>query len=444
MLDFNRLFEAGKRAGLLDMEVYFVEDENFSCKVFEGEVDSYAVSATRGLSFRGIYNGKMGYTYTEKADDSSIPFLVESAVENARLIEKDDVQEIYGGDSHYETLELYDARLEAVEAASKIDFLKQVEEIAKSLDDRIKSVNYNAFANGVSNVRLVNSKGLDLSQKANYAYTYVSVLASVGGENKTAGGFIVSQDFSKYDPKEFAARLVGKAVAKLGSTKPKSAMYPVLLHNLVAGDLLEAMSGSFSAESVKKDLSRLKDRLGETIASTALTIMDDPHLDGGMGSAAFDGEGVATFSKYIIYEGKLLTYLHSLSTAKHFGVKSTGNGFRSGFKGPVSIGPSNMYVLPGEKSFDELVRAMGNGIFITDIQGLHAGLNGISGDFSLSANGFLVEDGKVGKPVHEITIAGNFFDMLGDIQAIGSDLDFGASSVGSPSIWVGGLSVAGE
>jgi len=444
MLDFNLLFEKGRQAGLTDMEVYFVEDENFSCKVFEQEVDAYSVSATRGLSFRGIYNEKMGYTYTEKADNDAIDFLVQSAVENARLIEKDDIQEIYAGDDYYETLDLYTPELENVEAEEKINFLKAVEAKALALDPRVKSVNYNSFANGTSLLRLVNSKGLDLSQQANYAYTYVSVLVSSGEENKTAGDFIVSQNFGDYDADTFSKNLVQKALSKLGSIKPKSATYPILLKNQVMADILESMSGSFSAESVKKDLSRLKDKLGTVIANPVLTIMDDPHLDNGLGSAAFDGEGVSTFAKYVVYEGKLMTYLHSLSTAKHFGVKSTGNGFRSGFKGPVSISPSNLYIEPGTDSFDQLARAMGDGLYVTDIQGLHAGLNGISGDFSLSASGYLVADGVVGQPVHEITIAGNFFDMLNDIKGIASDLDFGASNIGSPSIWIGALAVSGE
>lgn len=444
MLDFNLLFEKGRQAGLEEMEVYFVDSENFSCKVFEQEVDAYSVSATKGLSFRGLYNGKMGYTYTEKADNEAIDFLVASALENACLIEKDDVQEIYGGDAYYEPLNLYAPDLENVEAEEKINFLKAVEAKVLAMDPRIKSVNYNSFANGATTTRLVNSKGLDLSQPSNYAYTYVSVLASSDGENKTAGDFIVSQDFADYDADVFAKGLAQKALSKLGSIKPQSDTYPILLKNQVAADILEAMSGSFSAESVRKDLSRLKDKLGTVIANPLLTIMDDPHLEGGLGSASFDGEGVATFAKYVVYEGKLLTYLHSLTTAKHFGVKSTGNGFRSGFKGPVSISPSNLYIQPGTDSFEELARKVDNGIYITDVQGLHSGLNSISGDFSLSASGYLVTNGAIGQPVHEITIAGNFFEMLNDIKGIGADLDFGASSVGCPSIWIGALAVSGE
>ena len=442
MLDFKPLFEKGQALGLTDMEVYFVEDENFSCKVFEGEVDSYAVSATRGVSFRGILDGKMGYTYSEIPED--FDFLATSAVENAKLIEKDDIQEIFAGDGTYKTLELFTPGLEKVEAQRKIDFLKTVESVALESDARVKSLNYNLFANGKSTVRLINSKGLELSEVSNFAYAYVSVLVADGDENKTAGDYIVSSDFSDYEPEAFARKLVAQAVAKLGASKPVSGKYPVIFENRVAANLLEAMSGCFSAENVRKDLSRLKGKLGEAIGVPGLFIVDDPYLKGGLGSASFDGEGVGTRPKDVLSNGVLRTYLHSLSTAREAGIAPTGNGFRSGFKGAIAISPSNLYIRPGSLSFGELLGQAGNGVCISDIQGLHAGLNAISGDFSLSASGYLIENGKASRPVHELTVAGNFFELLNQIKGIGSDLDFPASHVGSPSLWIDELSIAGE
>ena len=153
---------------------------------------------------------------------------------------------------------------------------------------------------------------------------------------------------------------------------------------------------------------------------------------------------MATFAKEVITKGILNTYLHSLTTAKTFNVQPTGNASRASFKSSVNISPSNMYIKPQQTSFDEILQQVSNGIYVTDVQGLHAGLNAISGDFSLSASGFLIEDGKVTKPVHEMTIAGNFFDVLNHIVGVGNDLDFGPSNVGSPTLWIESLAVAGE
>ena len=444
MIDLKLLFEAGRKAGLSEMEVYLVEDESFSCKVFKQMVDSYSVSVTRGLSFRGLYQGKMGYTYTEKCDNSSIEFLIVSVIANATMIEKDDREELYAGDNHYVTLDLYHSELEAITAKDKIEFLKAVEAECLALDPRVKSVNYCLFANGTTKLTLKNSKGLDLQQYQNYAYSYVSILVSEHNENKTEGDYIISTDFKQYDPKSFAQKLVSAALSQLGATKIKSGLYPILLKNKVAGSILAAMSDCFSAESVQKDLSRLKGKLEDDIASSLVTIIDDPHLKDGLNSAAFDGEGVATYPKEVVAAGILKTYFHSLATAKTFKVRPTGNGFRSGFKSPVAISPSNMYIKPHKTSFDQLTGLIKDGIYITDVQGLHAGLNSISGDFSLSANGFLIKNGQISTPIHEMTVAGNFFDLLQKVKGISHDLHFGASNFGSPSLWIESLTVAGE
>lgn len=444
MINLDLLFEAGSKAGLTDMEVYVVKNDNFSCKVFEQNVDSYSVSKTQGLSFRGVYEGKMGYTYTEKCDDSSIPFIVSSVIDNALLIEKDENEELYTGNDNYVSLNLYNESFNEVSALDKINFLKEVENECFALDSRVKSVDYCAFSNGTTEVALKNTKGLDVSERQNFAYTYVSVLVSENGENKNDGDFIISTDFNDYEPKSLAKKIVSAALSQLGATKVKSGTYPIVLKNLVAGSILEAMSGIFSAEAVLKDLSRLKDKVGTSIANPLITIIDDPHLENGMGSSSFDGEGVATFAKEVITKGILNTYLHSLITAKTFNVQPTGNASRASFKSSVNISPSNMYIKPQQTSFDEILQQVSNGIYVTDVQGLHAGLNAISGDFSLSASGFLIEDGKVTKPVHEMTIAGNFFDVLHHIVGVGNDLDFGPSNVGSPTLWIESLAVAGE
>ena len=444
MINFDLLFDEGKKAGLTDMEVYVVKNDQFSCKVFKQNVDAYSVSKTQGLSFRGIYDGKMGYTYTEKCEDSSIPFLISSVINNALLIEKEENETLYPGDEHYVSLKLYNDSFNEVCALGKINFLKEVEKECLALDPRVKSVDYCSFANGTTEVSLKNTKGLDLFERQNFAYSYVSVLVSENGENKNDGDFIIGTDFSRYTPTSFAKKIVNNALSQLGSTKVKSGSYPIVLKNLVAGDILQAMSNIFSAEAVLKDLSRLKDKIETTVASSLVTIIDDPHLEDGMGSSSFDGEGVATVKKEVITNGVLKTYLHSLTTARSFNVAPTGNASRASFKSSVNISPSNMYIKPQSLSFNEIIKQVNHGLYITDVQGLHAGLNAISGDFSLSANGFLIEDGQLTKPVHEMTIAGNFFDLLQSIVGIGNDLDFGASNVGSPTLWVKSLTVAGE
>ena len=179
--------------------------------------------------------------------------------------------------------------------------------------------------------------------------------------------------------------------------------------------------------------------MGEKIACEKFTLIDDPHLENGEGSCSFDSEGVPTKYKELISKGILKTYLYNLKTAKKDGVQSTGNAAKGGYKGTIGISPFNLYVKKGEVSFDELLKKMDRGVIITDFAGLHSGLNSVSGDFSLAAEGFIVENGKKGKAFNQITVAGNFFELLLNIEEIGEDMKFSLSGTGSPSVLVKNL-----
>ena len=167
-------------------------------------------------------------------------------------------------------------------------------------------------------------------------------------------------------------------------------------------------------------------------------------LENGIASQPFDAEGVASKTKAVISDGVLKTFLHNLKTAKKDGVESTGNAYK-GIKSPIGISPTSFYIQAGDKSYQQLLEEMGEGLIIISVQGLHSGANPVSGDFSLGAYGYYVKDGRIQRPVDQITIAGNFFDLLKNVVAIGSDLEFDSSGVGSPSsLLIKELAVAGK
>ena len=237
---------------------------------------------------------------------------------------------------------------------------------------------------------------------------------------------------------------VNEALSKIGAKSVPSGDYKVIINNDAMVSLLSTFAGVFSADAVQKGLSLLKDKEGEDIASSIVNLVDDPHLKNGLASVGFDDEGVATRKTYLIKDGKLDSFLHNLKTANKAGVKSTGNGFKNSYASPISVSPTNFYFEPGNKEFDELVSTIDEGIIINDLAGLHSGANAITGDFSLAAKGFFINNGKKDFPIEQITVSGNFFKLLNDIEEIGSDLKFPMSSVGSPSIKIKSLAVAGE
>ncbi|CEH34479.1 TldD/PmbA protein [Romboutsia lituseburensis] len=154
-----------------------------------------------------------------------------------------------------------------------------------------------------------------------------------------------------------------------------------LYYNEAMVSLIGTFADIFSADSAQKGLSLLKDKEGEIIANEIVTIVDNPLLEDGLASTPFDDEGVATFKKEIVSQGKLTTLLHNLKTANKANVKTTGNGFKASYSSQVGVEPSNLYIEKGEKSFDELMGLVGEGVVITDLAGLHSGANSIQETF---------------------------------------------------------------
>ena len=224
----EELFELGKKEGFADMEVYFQQDKSFETTVFNQEVDKFSISESAGLSFRGLYNDKMGYAFTEILDQSSIEMLVREAKDNALAIESEDKVEIANTQSGYQEVIAYNAKLSERAKADKIEFLKKVEVEAKSLDDRVKSLSYNLYMESEQDIKITNTKGMDLSEKQNLGIAYVNVLAVSGEENKTGHAIVLDRDFANFDFKAVAKKAVENTVSQFGASPVPSKSYPVV------------------------------------------------------------------------------------------------------------------------------------------------------------------------------------------------------------------------
>lgn len=430
-----------------DLEVYIQNNKQVEINVFNGEVNKYSISESGGLSLRGIFNGKMGYSYTEKLDESSIDMLINDAYENSKYIDSPDEEIIFEGSDEYKEIKRREGNLSSVPAEKKIEFLLNLEREALALDKRIFAVQYCGYEEFHTERYIMNTKGIDLSDKISGAAIYISVIAKDGEDNKTGMSIRIFNDFNEVDYKEMAKEAVDEAISMLGATPVKSGSYPIIFKNLVFADILSAFGSIFDADQVQKGLSLLKDKIGSVVASDLFTLVEDPFMEDGFNSRSFDDEGHKTIFKKIIDKGELKTYLYNLKTAIKDGVESTGNGYRSSYKSSVTVAPTNVYIEKGDKTLEDLISSIDKGIYIINVAGLHSGLNQVSGDYSLSAYGYEIENGKIKRPVNQITIAGNFFETLMDIEAIGNDLRFNMSSfgyIGSPSIKVKKLSVSGE
>lgn len=441
----DQLFSKGETYGFTDMELYYEKTDSLRCQVFEGEVDGYESATVNGVSLRGLYDGKMGYAYTEKLEEDSIAYLLDNAKENAVLMESDP-EELFTGSDHYEKLDLYTDALDDVQPDAIISFLKRVEEKSNAFDPRVRHTEMTVMERRSFEKGIYNNKGLALSERNNFLLALVSVSVEDNGELKSGMQFKISKDFAEMDADQLAKEAVEKALNALGGKVYPNKNYPVVFENNAAATFLATFASSFSAEAVQKEQSRLKGRLNDQIASDIVTLMDDPFLPEGIESRTFDAEGVPTSKCKVVDHGKLTTFLHNQQTAKKDGISSTGHGGRQSYKDALQVSPSNFFVEPGEKSFEALYSSMDEGIIITDLAGMHSGADPISGDFSLAADGFYVKDGKIVGPTNLMTVAGNFFDVLKDVTQVGNDLTFSPMSmngyIGSPSLKVKQLSIA--
>lgn len=440
----DKLFEEAKNNGFNEYEVYYVDRESLSINVYKEEVEKYSLTTSYGLSFRGKINGKIGYSYTEILDEDAIKMLVKNSKESALTIENEDIQFIFEGDKEYAEVSSYYEALENLPADKLIDLALSMEKESKELDNRVASFGGCGIGYSKSKYGIINSKGLNLENKSNLLSAYVVPIIKEGENMHDGMGYVTAKSLEDVNPKKIAEDGINEAVSRIGGKSIPSGKYKTIINNEAMVSLLSTFAGVFSGDAAQKGLSLLKGKEGEIIASDKVTLLDDPHLLDGLASVPFDDEGVATKKKDIIHEGKLMTLLHNLKTAHKGNTKSTGNGFKNSYASPVGVSPTNFYIKKGSKSFDELLEEVGEGVLITEFAGLHSGANSITGDFSLAAKGFYIKDGKKDFPVEQITVASNFFDLLKNVVEVGTDLKFPMSSVGSPSIRVEGLSIAGK
>ena len=427
--------------GLELYEIYFTSSEGLSAETLEKEISSFSSGVSAGISFRCVWQGKMGSAATELFEENELRSLVRRAKANAEVIENGEQAVIFGGSDRYEQLDNQEISMPTV---------SDVKAIALSIQNSIYAQNElvadgtqaGVFAEKAS-VELANSLGLRLSGRQCVKGAYAQAVINKDGEAQDAFDFALDLESGDI----ISQNAVKAALSKLGAEEIQSGKYKVIMDGKQMRAMLSAFSGVFSGKNAMLGLSLLAGKEGEKIAADFVTLVDDPFLASGV-ATAFDGEGVATYKKSVIENGTLKTLLYDLAYAKKAGKQSTANGQRASYAQQINIAPFGFYIKGGELTDDQLIEKMGDGIYITELKGLHAGANAVTGDFSIESAGFVVKDGHLAGAVKGFTVAGNFFDMLKQIEAVARDVKMGMPSgfttYGSPDVLLGEMSIAGK
>jgi len=448
-MNFNEfkqfVIAACQEAGIEEYELYYQAGSSTEVGAFQHEINEFSSSQSGGCCFRCIVNGKMGYASTEDLSAAAAKAVVLTAADNASVLESEEAVFLGVGGQEYEPLELQLYELPSTEAL-----------IAKVMETQEKLYAADAAAvdgcqtQGLSQrseIAIYNSKGLDLHYE-NTASGIVAVGVVSDGKEMSNDYQIKLGKLDTIDVEKLANKAVASAKIKLGGDVAPTGQYPVIFNPEAMCSLLSVFSSIFSSEAAQKGLSRLAGKEGEVVAAPIVTLVDDPFHKDNPEPINFDAEGSPTHRKFVIEKGVLNTLLYNLKTAAVAGKKTTGNASKGGYDAQVAIRPFTMYLENGEVSEDELLAMANEGVYITDLSGLHAGANAISGDFSLQSAGFMIRDGKKAEYVKSFTVAGNYYELLKNVRALANNCElpnaFGKTAFGAPSVLVDGLTIAGK
>jgi PmbA protein len=444
----RRAVEAATAAGATDAEAWSEGSRSREVRVHAGEVESLTEASGRGVGIRAWIGQRTGYAYGTDLSDSGLADLAEAAAGAARVADEDEnssapdpaeepVPEIEG---------LRDEAVAATETAEVIDLAKRIERVAIDRDKRVTGVEEVVYVDEDGDAAIATSRGVSGSFGVSTAYSFLQAMATQDSEVQTGLGFGVGRSPRALNAEEIGAEAGDEASSMLGATKPESRSCPVVLSERVTASFAGFIGGALCADDVQRGRSPFADRLGDELASSAYVLADDGIDPGGLASAPFDGEGTPRERTPLIADGKLLAYLHDSYTARRGGARSTGNASRASYRSPPSVSTSNLVLDPGELSLDQLLERADDGVYITEVAGLHSGVNPVTGRYSVGASGRAIRGGELAEPLREFTIAGDLLGTLAAVQAVGSEsrwVPFGGSVRTAPML-VGEMAIGGS
>ncbi|MBI5969562.1 MAG: TldD/PmbA family protein [Deltaproteobacteria bacterium] len=428
-------------------EIFFSSESGLSVEAKDRAVDSLKVRSSFGVGLRAAIGGRQGFSFTSALTDDALNGLVERCLASGQEATPDEYVRYVNAaaaatGSEAIPKDIYDSNFSAIPVEEKIKKALLIEESAMSYDGRVKRIRKASYGETLKNTRVVNSNGVDRPYCATFYTASVTAVAEDAGDSQMGFEVSTSHIFGGIAPEEVGASAARNAVRMLGARKWKTVKCPAVFENSVVCEFIETIAGSFLADNVLKGKSMLRDKLGKIIASNAVSIYDDGVMKGGWATSGFDAEGAPRKTTPLIEAGVCSNYLYDSYWARRAGAESTGNAARAGFKGLPSVGVSNIYLKKGDKTLAGLISAASNGLFITELMGVHT-VNTVNGDFSLGASGILIEGGELSYPVRGMAVSGNLLKLFRSIVECGRDLRF-YGSVGAPSVLANEVEMSGD
>ena len=428
-----------------EVEAYVGRASDTAVRVYDGGVESFSAADTEGVGIRVVAGGRQGFAYAGSLDAEVIADAFAEARDNATFGTVDEFAGLARPDGvDVPVMSIYNDALAAVPAEDKIALAIDLERRVRSGDARIRTVPQSSYGDAATEAAIATSTGVQAEWRRTRCSISAYALAGDGDETQTGGGYSVGQGWDDLDIEKAAGDAVERATRMLGATKPASMRLPVVFEDTVAAQILSVVGSTLSGDAVLKGRSLFADRVGEVVAAPMFTLVDDPTDTRAYGAGPSDAEGLASRRNALIEGGTLLGFLYDSHSARRAGVVSTGSAVRGGFKGVPGVGCRALSVTPGSRRDDEVFALVGTGLFVQSVSGLHSGVNPVSGDFSVGAEGLMIRDGQLAEPVREFTVASTIQRMLLELVAVGDTLEWLPGAAAGVTLAIDGMSVSGS
>ena len=431
------------------MEVYVTRGTDTEVRAYEGEVESLTSADSSGVGVRVFVDrgegNRVGFAWAGSLDLDVIAATVADARDNARFATPDpDVVLARPDGVAAVELDLWDDGVASTPMEKKVALAVELERATRAADPRVRQVSSADYADSRVEVALASTTGVSSSRRRTTAFLSVDAIAGEGAETQTGTGFSVGRGPGELVADEAMDEAVMRAIRLLGAEKARSARCTVVFDPRVVSTLIAVVASALSGEAVVKGRSFFAGRIGETVAAPSVTLVDDPTDFRAFGAASHDGEGLACRRNLLLADGVLLMFVYDTVSARRAGTRSTGSAVRGGFAGTPSAGCRALVLEPGTRGQDQILASVGDGLYVQSVTGIHSGVNPVSGDFSVGAEGLMIQDGALGPPVREVTVASTLQRMLQSVVDIGNDLRWLPGTAAGQTLAIADMQLSGE
>jgi PmbA protein len=436
--------EADATAGE-EVEAYVSRVRDTSIRAFSGEIERLVSAETAGVGVRVVREKRQGFSWVASLDETSAREALAEARDNLAYATADEHAGIARPDGIAPaSLDVWREELAAFPTEAKVGLAVDLERRVRSGDRRIRQVVSSDYDDAMVESAIATSTGVRASSRRSTCHLFVYAIAGDGDQTQTGFGYSVGRMPEDLDSERCASDAVERAVRMLGAKKPHSSHLTVVLDRRVTATLLGILARTLSGEEVTKGRSLFANRVGEAVGSGDLTLVDDPTDKAAFGATAVDAEGLATRRNQLIEGGKLIGYLYDTHAARVAGTVPTGSAVRGGYRTTPGVGARAISLRPGELTQEQVISEVGSGVFVQSVSGVHSGVNPVSGDFSVGAEGLMIRDGALAEPVREMTIASTLQRMLQHVRHVGGDLEWLPGSAAGLTLAIDDVSLGGE